>query len=130
MPGCSSDIECAATETCRNRACVNPCTEFNPCARSAECLAQSHKAICSCPIGMVGDPFQNCYREPVVTVECTVDTECPNDRACINQKCQDPCAEGNPCAGNAECRTLYHRPLCMCPTGWGGDPQLQCFRRE
>ncbi|EAT34892.1 AAEL012905-PA [Aedes aegypti] len=128
--GCSSDVECAATETCRNRVCVNPCTEFNPCARSAECLAQSHKAICSCPIGMVGDPFQNCYREPVVTVECTVDTECASDRACINQRCQDPCAEGNPCAGNAECRTLTHRPLCMCPRGWGGDPTVQCYKPE
>lgn len=50
--------------------------------------------------------------------------------ACINQRCQDPCAEANPCAGNAECRVRNSRPICSCPTGWGGDPQVQCYRRK
>lgn len=79
---------------------------------------------------MVGDPFVNCYQEPTSSAECRSDSECASDKACINERCQNPCAESNPCAGNAECRVANHRPLCYCPQGWGGDPQVQCFRRK
>lgn len=129
-PGCSSNDECPLTETCRNRLCVNPCTEGNPCARSAECLAQNHRAVCTCPAGLVGDPFINCYRESAISPECTTDSECSADKACINRKCLNPCAENNPCAGNAECRVSLHRPLCFCPQGWGGNPNIFCYKRK
>lgn len=129
-PGCLSDVECPNTESCRNRVCINPCIDGNPCSRTAQCLAQNHKAICTCPDGLIGDPFTNCYKEPVSTAECTHDSECSIDLACINKKCQNPCAEANPCARNAECRISYHRPLCYCPPGWGGDPQTMCYKRK
>uniref|UniRef100_A0A6E8W1C0 Dumpy n=1 Tax=Anopheles coluzzii TaxID=1518534 RepID=A0A6E8W1C0_ANOCL len=129
-PGCYSDAECAPTESCRARVCVDVCSDYNPCASSAECLAQSHKAICSCPVGTVGDPFQNCYKPPVVSPECVVDADCSSSMACVNERCQDPCAGSNPCGGNAECRAVYHRPHCTCPIGWGGDPKTQCYKPE
>jgi EGF-like domain len=129
--GCKDDFECQLTETCRNRICVNPCTNGSPCAQSAECLAQHHKAVCSCPSNMVGNPFIRCYQqEPVQKVECSSDSECTIDKACINSRCQNPCTVENPCSGNAECRVSYHRPLCACPIGWGGDPQTQCYKRK
>lgn len=72
----------------------------------------------------------NCYKEPVSKVECTHDSDCSVDTACINKRCQNPCAESNPCAKHAECRISYHRPLCYCPPGWGGDPQRMCYKRK
>lgn len=128
--GCKSHKDCLTTEVCRNGVCENPCAVGNPCARNAECVPQNHRAVCRCTNNMVGDPFVNCYQEPISSVECRSDSECASDKACINERCQNPCAESNPCAGNAECRVANHRPLCYCPQGWGGDPQNQCFRRE
>lgn len=68
--------------------------------------------------------------QAIVKPECTSDSECSNDKACIHERCQNPCADRNPCAGNADCRVSFHRPLCYCPSGWGGDPQVQCFKRK
>lgn len=129
--GCTSNDDCPSTETCRNHNCVNPCSNGSPCARTAECLAQNHRAICSCPAGLIGDPFTNCFAEQIVVKpECRSDSECSSTQSCINERCQNPCADRNPCAGNAECRVAQHRPLCSCPAGWGGDPQVQCYKRE
>lgn len=128
--GCTQDSECQNSETCRNANCVNPCLDRSPCAKTAVCLAENHRAICSCSNGMIGNPFTNCFREIITVPQCTNDNECSNTEACINQKCQNPCAENNPCSGNAECRVSLHRPLCYCPNGWGGDPKIQCFKRK
>lgn len=119
------------TESCRNGECINPCTNGNPCARTAECLAENHRALCKCPAGFTGDPFINCIKEQIIKgPECRTDSECSAITACLNEKCQNPCAERNPCAGNAECKVSQHRPLCYCPIGWGGDPQIQCYKRK
>lgn len=156
-PGCRSNDDCPLSDTCLNRRCVNPCVASSPCARNADCLPVNHRAQCRCPAPLVGDPLVNCYaREytsphptrpssppklwltscssPAPTVsaaapECESDSACPSDRACINQRCQEPCAITNPCGVAADCRTFDHRPICSCPDGWGGNPQLQCYRR-
>lgn len=61
--GCLSSGECPPTETCRNGNCVNPCLDATPpCANTARCAAQNHRAVCSCPPGSQGDPFINCYQ--------------------------------------------------------------------
>lgn len=44
--------------------------------------------------------------------------------ACIRQKCADPC-DGS-CGANAECRVVNHTPMCVCLTGYNGDPFSQC----
>ena len=54
--------------------------------------------------------------------ECTKDPDCPTWLACINKQCQDPCN----CAPSAECRVINHRPQCICPIGYTGDPHIQC----
>ena len=58
--GCSSDDECASSQACRNRACVNPCSYDDPCSSTAQCSVTNHKAKCSCPPGMTGDPYSLC----------------------------------------------------------------------
>ena len=58
--GCSSDDECATTQACRNRGCVNPCAYDDPCSSNAECSVTNHKATCRCPPGTTGDPYSLC----------------------------------------------------------------------
>ena len=58
--GCSSDEECASSQACRNRACVNPCSVDNPCGSSADCTVDNHRANCKCPPGFTGDPYSRC----------------------------------------------------------------------
>ena len=58
--GCSSDDECAFSQACQNRACVNPCAYDNPCSSSAECTVNNHRAVCKCPPGFTGDPYNQC----------------------------------------------------------------------
>ena len=58
--GCSSDDECASTQACRNRGCVNPCAYDDPCSSNAECSVTNHKATCRCPPGTTGDPYTLC----------------------------------------------------------------------
>ncbi|CAH2002982.1 unnamed protein product [Acanthoscelides obtectus] len=129
-PGCKSNSDCGSTETCLNRLCINPCVIGHPCDTSALCTPQNHKAACRCPPGLVGDPFVRCYEQPKTKPECTSDSECSNDKSCINQRCQNPCALSNPCGTNAECRTSFHRPTCLCPSGWVGNPQVICYKPE
>lgn len=116
---------------------INPCVDASPCAPTAICTTQNDRASCNCPPGLIGDPFKSCFAEtpardttPINQPECRSDDECSVSQSCINQRCQNPCAERNPCSANAECRVSQHRPICFCPEGWGGDPQRQCFRRK
>uniref|UniRef100_A0A8D8TXE6 Neurogenic locus notch homolog protein 1 n=1 Tax=Cacopsylla melanoneura TaxID=428564 RepID=A0A8D8TXE6_9HEMI len=129
-PGCTSNDQCASSEVCINRLCVNPCQASNPCAPSAQCTASAHRAQCVCPPGLVGDPFVNCYQVPQQSPECVSDSQCPSTLACINSQCQDPCVISQPCGISAQCLTLSHRPTCHCPDGWAGNPQQACYRPE
>lgn len=61
--------------------------------------------------------------------ECTSDPECPSHLACIQEKCQDPCFS-TVCGLNAECRASNHRALCVCRTGFTGDPYTVCEERK
>jgi hypothetical protein len=56
--------------------------------------------------------------------------DCADDKACVSQVCQSVCAVQNPCAPNAICRAQFHRPLCVCPVGWAGNPQVRCYKRK
>ena len=58
--GCSSDDECASSQACRNRGCVNPCAYDDPCGSNAQCSVLDHDAVCKCPPGMTGDPYSLC----------------------------------------------------------------------
>ena len=39
---------------------MNPCSNDNPCAPSAECTVNNHRAICKCPPGFTGDAYSRC----------------------------------------------------------------------
>lgn len=105
---CQHNNDCGNDEACQSGKCVKVCAEqYNSCARNALCSPNNHQAVCSCPTGMIGDPFNNCLKEPI-SAECLHDSECSISEACINKKCQNPCTL-NQCAINSECRISFHR---------------------
>ena len=60
--GCSSDFECSPTQACRNRNCVNPCTNDKPCSSTAICTVKNHRSTCKCLPGFDGDPYKTCNK--------------------------------------------------------------------
>lgn len=149
QPECTISSDCARDKACVNNKCVDPCPGV--CGYSSLCHTVNHSPICSCPPGMIGDPFVECKQAPSVPSdpcnpspcsqngycrvvngaaictypECITNDECSYDRACFNQKCSDPCV--NACGLNAICNTVNHKPVCVCPTGYMGSPYVQCI---
>ncbi|CAB4059878.1 unnamed protein product [Lepeophtheirus salmonis] len=123
--GCQSDDECDSNQACRNRVCVNPCTNSNPCGVLAECSVRNHRTTCVCTIGFTGDAYSNC--SPINEDECRYDSDCPLNNACMKHQCIDPCERNRPCGTKAICRTQSHKPVCMCPEGLAGDPHAFCY---
>lgn len=115
--GCRSDSDCPSNEACINRECVNPCT-YTQCGLNAICRADSfHRPRCYCPDNFRGNPEIRCERP-----ECSSDDDCPHNLACRNERCEDPCR----CGQDAICTVFQHRPQCSCPSGFAGNPNIQC----
>lgn len=94
----------------------NPCVP-SPCGPNSICKEIGESPSCSCQTGYIGSP-------PYCKPECISNSECPNQRACINEKCVDPCI--NSCGFNAECHVISHSPSCFCPSGYSGNPFIEC----
>jgi len=95
----------------------DPCVP-NPCGQNSNAPRQiGDRCDCSCLSGMLGSP-------PNCRPECIFNQDCPTDKACKNQKCIDPCP--GLCGVNANCRVRNHIPICVCNTGYYGDPFSQC----
>ncbi|CAG7819415.1 unnamed protein product [Allacma fusca] len=112
FPECTSHAECPGNLACIGLKCADPCK--GACGVNADCRVDrsNHKAICSCPKGFTGHPFQECRRFT------------PADL------CQP-----NPCGANAVCNPGHdnsgrERPVCTCPSGYIGDALKYCSRGE
>jgi len=57
-PECTQQSECPNHQSCVNLRCTDPCA--GACGINADCRATNHKAVCSCPKHMTGDPFTRC----------------------------------------------------------------------
>lgn len=95
---------------------INPC-QPSPCGPNSECRPVGDSPSCTCLHGFIGAP-------PNCKPECISNAECSNHLACINQKCKDPCP--GVCGANAECRVISHSAMCICHSGYFGDPFSQC----
>ena len=74
-------------------------------------------------------PLNACFFHLAARPECTSDPECPISLACIQEKCQDPCFTTT-CGLNAQCTANNHRALCICKSGYVGDPYTICEERK
>lgn len=95
---------------------LNPCVP-SPCGPNSQCRVVGDTPVCSCLPNYVG-------RSPNCRPECTINSECPANLACINEKCGDPCPGS--CGLYAQCTVTNHRPICICPIGYTGDPFSTC----
>lgn len=118
---CRRDSECMPDKSCINNSCVNPCLIENPCGTNAECFVDNHRSECRCREGFLGDAKNICH-----VIGCYSNSDCPGDRSCINKQCIDPCIYENKCAKSAECRIRSHIPICRCPPGFIGNPDVDC----
>jgi len=55
------------------------------------------------------------------------DNDCPNDKACISPECRGPCLT-TACGSDALCKVEYPAPICYCPSGLQGNPQVSCIQ--
>ena len=60
----------------------------------------------------------------VVIVGCQTNDDCLQTLACFNRDCVDPCN----CGTNAQCFVNNHKPVCFCPEGYTGDPEVGCVK--
>jgi len=95
---------------------MDPCFP-SPCGLYAECKVINDQAACTCLKNYIGIP-------PNCRAECVVNTDCPSNQACISEKCRDPCIGS--CGQNADCRVQNHIPICLCQSGYSGDPFTLC----
>ena len=109
---CIVDPDCRTDQICHNNQCIDPCLLENPCAVNAICQGQNHAAICTCPAGLVGNPYVSCE-----TVECYVNRDCDTTKGCFQNTCFDPCLLDNVCAPTAICTAVNHLGSCTCPPG-------------
>lgn len=58
-PECITNMECPIDKICSSNKCTNPCP--GACATTAECIVYNHILVCSCPQGMTGNAFSECY---------------------------------------------------------------------
>ena len=58
-PECRSDYECPTTKACVNEKCVDPCIQHS-CGINAECRVRTHRPVCVCKAGFVGNPQTIC----------------------------------------------------------------------
>ena len=117
---CDHDTECPDNRACIQHNCQDPCLIDEPCGIEAICEVISHRAICKCPPGWGGQPFEECYQ-----YECTQDRDCPRSKACVNNECVDPCLN-KICGRGADCKVDFHQAFCVCPQGLQGNPDNYC----
>lgn len=96
---------------------INPCIP-SPCGANTVCKELNGIGSCSCSSDYVGNPYDGCRPE------CIISTDCPLNKACIRNRCQDPCP--GTCSQNANCQVINHIPACYCIQGYTGDPFVHC----
>ena len=107
-PNPSAEIECSRSGVCDN----------NPCHKTAECVPNGGTHLCTCPNGMIGDPYTTgCHQEGTCPAG---DSDCSSDSVCVRGYCKSPCDRA--CGPNALCNVVNRRAQCNCPPGFQPNP--------
>ena len=96
---------------------LTPCSP-SPCGSNAICRELNGVGACTCAPEYVGNPYEGCRPE------CVLSSDCPSHLDCIRSKCQDPCP--GTCGQNADCQVINHLPTCTCLSMYTGDPFRHC----
>lgn len=102
-PECLSNADCSFDTACLGQKCVDPCP--GSCGYNAHCKVIAHDPVCTCPQGLVGNPYEHCsipmeeFRETCATVRCGANADCIENNGVL---------------------------ACVCKKGYSGDPLLGC----
>ena len=134
-PQCLNDLECPDEMGCIQGKCGDICDHMNICGENSKCRINRSgirkSVFCECIDGYSGDPYTVCSVDTRLSIGCRLDSDCDINSRCINGKCGDTCELDNICrSSGAECRSINHRPLCYCPSGYVGDPATKCTKVE
>lgn len=91
---------------------------FNPCGFNSICQKQNNIGTCVCQPYYFGDPYVGCRPE------CVIISDCPRNRICSKNRCLNPCVGA--CGLNADCVVINHIPICLCISGFTGNPFILC----
>ena len=127
---CRSDSDCPLDKTCRSNECVDPCP-LVICGSRAQCKADQHRGICTCPPSLQGNPYVSCTE-----VGCQSNDDCRSDEKCdyrtrssSKRDCVPLCINHN-CAQGARCEAQNHREICTCNYPLQGDGYTSCTERK
>lgn len=59
-PECVVSSDCPSNKACTTNKCIDPCP--GTCASNADCQVVNHLPLCTCPQGLTGDPFRQCFK--------------------------------------------------------------------
>lgn len=93
---CRSNDDCADSESCSvnelafgqrecRKVCEGPVTS---CGLNAVCKPSNHRALCSCPVGYLGDPTDS--KVGCIKKMCSNNKDCPGDNICQEYRCVAP----------------------------------------
>lgn len=68
--------------------------------------------------------------KPKPPYRCFANSDCSHIQVCLVGQCIDPCQVPKTCAVTAECVSLQRRAICSCPTGYSGNPRIQCRKGQ
>lgn len=105
-PECVLNSECPQNAACYKYKCRNPCE--GACGINSKCNVINHNPICSCPSGMIGDPFNKCVHEEIRKEIQKPDTK-------------NPCVP-SPCGLYSKCIASGDHPVCSCIQSFIGSP--------
>ena len=122
---CLKDDDCPFTKSCVNKECTDPCHQ-TACGKQAVCLVEYHRAHCSCPAGLQGNPLVSCEQ-----VGCRTDDDCQQQQRCdySSRNCVPLCT-GSSCALGATCQAQSHKESCKCNPPLQGDGYSFCEKRK
>lgn len=113
-PECQVDNDCPIDLACFNTRCVDPCR--GACGINSYCEVNTHRPVCACPAGYIGNPYIQCEEKSKEIPPSKVDPIKP-----IVNPCVPP-----PCGENAECTVEGERAVCSCGSKYKGDPYSKC----
>ena len=102
-PECLSNSDCPFDRACIGWECADPC--LGSCGANANCEVIWHQPVCSCPVGLYGNPYQGCI----------IDVSAKRDPCSITQ-----------CGANAICQERNGATACQCLPDYFGNPEIAC----
>lgn len=103
-PECLTNSECSFDRACIGQKCLDPCP--GSCGHNAHCQVVNHNPVCTCPRGLVGNPFEY----------CTTPAADDHPKTC----------DSVVCGSNARCVDRKGGLQCICVEGFFGNPAVGC----